>query len=131
MIMSDHCKRQLNIAKNHTYYFPPYIQKFHHFPYHSSPTLLLHLSTLPTFLQFQQNPSLHHHSLPLLHQMFYINYRYWPPPSDLSAWLGTNDESSILIFFSNQTAPLKNTLSLFTFCRLKTVGFLFLISVPE
>ena len=64
--MSANWKRQLNIMKNNTYNFPLCIPKFHRFPYHSSPTLLIRLSPILTLLQFQQHPSLHHHSLPLI-----------------------------------------------------------------
>ena len=44
--MSANWKIQLNITKNNTYNFPPYITNFHCFPYHSSPSILLHLSTI-------------------------------------------------------------------------------------
>ena len=80
--MSSNWKRKLNITKNSTYIFPPYVPTFHHFPNHSSPTLLQHLYPIPTLLQPQQRMSLPHHSLPLLHHhslyQLYLPHYYLP-----------------------------------------------------
>ena len=159
--MSYNWKIELNITKNNTYNFPPYVPNFHFFSYHSSPTLLTHLSTLLNFLQFQQHPSLNHHSLPLLHiqslqqqppTQYYLplhhhqNLHQYSPLllhhmlslyyiywPHFSLLLITWDKWWILVthIFSNKIPPLKCTLSLLTLFRIWTVSFLFGIPVPE
>ena len=75
--MTDNWKRQLNITKNNAYDFPPYIPKFHCFPYHSSPTILPHLSPITNILQSKHYLSISHHYLPLLHHSS-LNKQYPP-----------------------------------------------------
>ena len=142
--MSANWKRQLNITKKALTISPHIFQNF--IASHTIPLQILFHTSLLLWPSSNYNRIRHFIIISYLFfiitvfikisPLFYVRCSIfitdtYPPPSSFSPLLDTNNESLLLIFFSKQTAPLKRTLLLFNFCLLKTVGFLFLISVPE
>ena len=137
IIMSYHCNRQLNITKTTLTIF---FHIFKNFITSRTPPLQLFFHASLLFLP-SSNYKIIRHFIIIPYLFFVItlfvdsSHRFLircslfitdnKPPFSLLLIAWKYDESSLIVFLSKQTPPLKRNLSLFNSYQLQTVGFIF------